>query len=98
MQKKSGSRGEDIKVGDRVFSSGIRPANDWPGSCWGGHVESHIAREQNVIKLPVSVSTHEGSEPLLAQRPSSLLYEEATRDPTRQESITEIVRLGKKCL
>lgn len=62
-----GNRVENIEVGDRVFSSCTRPPNDWPGSCWGGHVECHIASEQNVIKLPASVSTYEGSGLLLAQ-------------------------------
>jgi len=53
--------------GDRVFSSGTRAGAGWPGSCWGGHANLHVAHQGNLLKLPDSVSTHEASGLLLAQ-------------------------------
>jgi len=58
---------KDIKPGDRVFSRKCRKPDGWVGSWWAGHAGFHVTDHREVMKLPDSVSTYEGSSLLVAQ-------------------------------
>jgi 3-hydroxyethyl bacteriochlorophyllide a dehydrogenase len=53
--------------GDRVFSRNCRAPAGFEGSWWGGHVGTHVAGAGDVLKLPRSLSSLEGSALLIAQ-------------------------------
>ena len=81
-----GEKVTSVAPGDRVFSSGTRVADSWPGSCWGGHSRLHLVAQSSLHKLPDSVSTHEASSLVLAQ----VGYNGATR-PWLHEGETVLV-------
>jgi 3-hydroxyethyl bacteriochlorophyllide a dehydrogenase len=62
--------GRDVRgyrPGDRVFSRNCRKPPGFKGSWWGGHVGTHVTGTADVLKLPDSVSTLQGSALLIAQ-------------------------------
>jgi len=63
----AGRNVKNLKPGDRVFSPRCKPARNFDGAWWGGHVHHHITHYGDVIRLPDNVSLVDGSGLILAQ-------------------------------
>jgi len=65
--REAGRDVQGYRPGDRVFSRNCRQPPGFEGSWWGGHVGTHVAGTADVLKLPDSISTLQGSALLIAQ-------------------------------
>ena len=81
---------DGVEPGDRVFSRNCRAPDGWRGSWWGGHVGSHVAHYQQVIKLPAAVSMRQASSLLLAQ----VGFNGATKPRLRPDDVAVVIGAG----
>jgi 2-desacetyl-2-hydroxyethyl bacteriochlorophyllide A dehydrogenase len=85
-----GAEAAGIEPGDRVFSRNCRRPATWQGSWWGGHIGSHVARAENVIKVPGGLSMRAASSLLLAQ----VGYNGATKPRVRPGDSAVVIGAG----